>query len=89
MMHMDNIVSHSGQKTQIVPIFRTGHIWLRRSGSRAMKISIKGNTTQQENDDADDDVDDEDDDDDDDDDIYIMMQCLSVCVSRKIITSSC
>ena len=25
---------------------------------------------------------------DDDDDIYIMMQCLSVCVSRKIITSS-
>ena len=26
--------------------------------------------------------------DDDDDDIYIMMKCLSVCVSRKIITSS-
>ena len=26
-------------------------------------------------------------DDDDDDDIYIMMKCLSVCVSRKIITS--
>ena len=28
------------------------------------------------------------DDGDDDDDIYIMMQCLCVCVSRKIITSS-
>ena len=27
-----------------------------------------------------------DDDDDDDDDIYIMMQCVSVCLSRKIIT---
>ena len=28
-----------------------------------------------------------DDDDDDDDDIYIMMKCLSVCLSRKMITS--
>ena len=34
------------------------------------------------------DDDDDEDDDDDDDDIYIMMQCLSVCVSRKMITSS-
>ena len=35
-------------------------------------------------------MDDADDDDDDgaDDDIYIMMKCLSVCLSRKIITSS-
>ena len=55
MMHMDNIVSHSGQNTQIVPIFQTGHIWLRRSGSRAMKISNKVKSTQQENDDDDDD----------------------------------
>ena len=30
----------------------------------------------------------DDDDDLDGDDIYIMMKCLSVCVSRKIITSS-
>ena len=30
----------------------------------------------------------EDNDDDDYDDIYIMMKCLSVCLSRKIITSS-
>ena len=29
-----------------------------------------------------------DDGDDDDDDIYIMMKCVSVCVSRKMITSS-
>ena len=41
-------------------------------------------------DDNDDTVDDDigDNDDTDDTDIYIMMQCLSVCVSRKIITSS-
>ena len=38
--------------------------------------------------DIDDDGEDDDDDDDydDDDDMYIMMKCLSVCVSRKIIT---
>ena len=33
-------------------------------------------------------ADDDDDDGDDGDDIYIMMKCLSVCVSRKMITSS-
>ena len=33
-------------------------------------------------------VDDDDDGDDDGDDIYIIMKCLSVCVSRKMITSS-
>ena len=36
-----------------------------------------------------DDVNDEYEDNDDYDDIYIMMKCLSVCLSRKIITSSC
>ena len=35
-----------------------------------------------------DDVNDEYEDNDDYDDIYIMMKCLSVCLSRKIITSS-
>ena len=40
-------------------------------------------------DEGDDDYDDDDDDGDDgDDDIYIMMKCLFVCVSQKIITSS-
>ena len=37
--------------------------------------------------DADYDADYDDDNDNDDDDIYIMMKCVSVCVSRKIITS--
>ena len=36
----------------------------------------------------DDDDGDDDHDDDDHDDIYIMMECLSVCVSKKMITSS-
>ena len=35
-----------------------------------------------------DDDDDSDDNDGDGDDIYIMMKCLSVCLSRKMITSS-
>ena len=64
---MDNVVSKRGQNAQIVPIFQTGHIWLRRSGSRAMKISSNGKSTQQENDDDDDDDDYGDDDNDDDD----------------------
>ena len=37
--------------------------------------------------DGEDDVDDDGDDDGDDDDMYIMMKCVCVCLSRKIITS--
>ena len=67
------------------------------------EVIIAGVGVDDDDDDAGDqydvDVDDDDDDDNDDagdqydvdvddDDIYIMMKCLSVCVSRKIITSS-
>ena len=58
-----------------------------------MTLMINANDVDDNVDDVDDNVDDVDDNDeghggDDVDDIYIMIQCLCVCLSRKIITSS-
>ena len=62
-----------------------------RNGGVAFRTqgNYHGNEDDVGDDDNDEDSDDDSDDDDEDSgDIYIMMECLSVCVSRKMITSS-